>query len=122
MMDAEELGVKLAWEGEVNTVALDSQGVITRISQLDPTKARSWEGEEPQELSQGENRRLAWVKDHNGTKGSEEADRMVGEVRWVGARMQKLEIATPAGIKHFPIHSKPAHLEWDREVIGGNDS
>jgi len=52
-----------------------------------------------------------WVKGRNNTRGNEEADRMAGRVGWIGAWMQKPEIATLAGIKQaFPIHSKPAHL------------
>jgi len=48
---------------------------------------------------------------------SEEADRQTG---WIGAWIPKPEIATPAGIKHvFPIYTKPGHLEWNREALGG---
>ena len=41
MADAEEVGVLLAWENS-DVVALDSQGVIQRITNLKYTPPRSW--------------------------------------------------------------------------------
>jgi len=47
-------------------VALDSQGAITRVSQLGYTCARSWIEEEPQEMAGKNTRQLMWVKGHRG--------------------------------------------------------
>ena len=41
MADAEEVGVFLAWE-DSDIVALDSQGVIQRIENLEYGRPRSW--------------------------------------------------------------------------------
>jgi len=59
---------------------------------LDYTEPRLWIEEELQELSRGRHRKLVYVKGCNGSKGNEEADRMVR--RLIGVLMQKLAIET----------------------------
>jgi len=118
--DAEEIGVLLAWE-ESDIVALDSQGVIQRISNLQYTQPRSWIEEGLVARMQERPRTLMWVKGHNGVKGNEEADRMAGRTVRRGRKRQERAVVTPAGIKQeFPIYPKaPAHLSWSAGAVKG---
>jgi len=68
VMDTREARVMLAWKG-ADPVALDSQGAITRISQLGYVGARSRIEEELQALARRP-RKLMWVKGHSGVAGS----------------------------------------------------
>ena len=46
-----------------------------------------------------------WVKGHQGERGSEKADVRARMEVWMGRRLQKKVIATPAGIKQeYPIY------------------
>jgi len=52
------------------------------------------------------------VKGYNGVEGNEEADKMARKTGWIGAWLQRSEVATSAGIKQAsPIHTKPAHMK-----------
>jgi len=72
--DAEEVGVMLSWENS-NTVALDSQGVIQRIANLQYKEPKSWIEERLVRHMQAHPRSLMWVRGHAGVGGSEEADK-----------------------------------------------
>ena len=120
--DAEELGVSMAWEsGDV--VALDSKGVIERILGLTSKQPRSWIEERlAKQMHMIERPRvLMWVKGHDGVEGNEQADRIAKEGVWMGERMHRPDIVTPAGIRQaYPLHDKaPAHLSWPRQAIRG---
>ena len=58
---------------------------------------------------------------HDGTSGNEEADRQARREVDMGYRLQKPDIATPAGIKsEFPLYPKaPKHLGWRPRAIKG---
>jgi len=118
--DAEEAGVMLAWEN-CSVVALDSQGVIQRILNLRYMPPRSWIEERLVKQMQERPRVLMWVKGHDGTKGNEEADKQARREVDMGYRLQKPDIATPAGIKaEFPIYPRaPKHIGWKAGAIKG---
>jgi len=118
--DAEEVGVMLAWENH-SVVALDSQGVIQRIQNLQYTRPRSWVEEQLVKQMQEKPRVLMWVKGHNGTKGNEEADRQARREVDMGYRLLKHDIAMPAGIKaEFPIYPRaPKHIGWNTRALKG---
>jgi len=113
-------GVLLAWE-EGNTVALDSQGVIQRIHNLQHAEPRSWIEEELVAKMQEHPRTLMWVKGHSGVKGNEEADAMAGMTVRKGRRRHRRSVATPGGIRQeFPIYPKaPAHMSWSAGAVRG---
>ena len=56
-----------------------------------------------------------------GVAGNKEADMMAKNEAWMGGRMHKPDIVTPAGIRRaHPIHPKaPPHLQWSREAVRG---
>jgi len=118
--DAEAAGVMKAWEKH-GIVALDSQGVIQRISNLKYSSPRSWIEEELVERMREKPRTLMWVKGHNGVEGNEKADMRAKEEVEIGHRMQRPMVATPAGIKQqFPIYPKaPEHLKWRTKAVKG---
>jgi len=118
--DAEETGVMLAWE-KCSVVALDSQGVIQRIWNLRYAEPRSWIEEKLVRQMQEKQRTLMWVKGHDGIEGNEEADKRARREVDMGYRLQKPDIATPAGIKtEFPIYPKaPRHMKWGAKAIKG---
>ena len=66
-------------------------------------------------------RRLMRVRGHQEEQGNEDADKMAKQEVWVGQKMHKPDIATPAGIRQaHPIHPKaPPHLKWSREAVRG---
>ena len=56
-----------------------------------------------------------------GIRGNGEADARAKKEVWMGQRMLKPDIVTPAGIRQaYPIHPKaPAHLQWSRMALRG---
>jgi len=91
--DAEEVGVLLAWENN-NVVALDSQGVIQRISNLQYTQPRSWIEEGLLTRMRERPRTLMWVRGHRRIKRNEEADMKARVEVELGWRSQKTVIAS----------------------------
>ena len=118
--DAEKTGVMLAWE-EHDRVAIDSQGVIQGIWNLQFDPPRSCINEALVAQMQRRPRTLMWVKGHQGERGNEEADMRVREEVEIAWRLQKRVIATPAGIKHeHPIYpTAPARIRWSPRVLKG---
>ena len=52
--------------------------------------------------------------------GNEAADYMAGKTGWIGRRIARPDIATPASIRQvFPIHTRPKHLLWDCQAVKG---
>ena len=119
VMGAELLGIRLALEAGHNSVALDSQAVITRAESLYTEPSRSWIELRLQEAIRGACL-LAWVKGHAGIEWNMQADRRAN-LRGYGGRVMGLtDVMTPAGIRQdFPIHSKPKHLKWPRKAVRG---
>ena len=118
--DAEEARVMKAWE-RCGVVALDSQGVIQRISNLKYANPRSWIEEELVAQMKEKPRTLMWVRGHSRVEGNEEADKRAKREVEMGQRRQRPMVATPAGIKQrFPIYPKaPAHLRWRPRAVKG---
>ncbi|KAF8416252.1 hypothetical protein EV426DRAFT_700412 [Tirmania nivea] len=57
---------------------------------------------------------------HSGVKGNERADRKAKEVAWVGKRMLRPDIVTPAGIRQaFPMRRTSKQTKWNREALRG---
>ncbi|KAF8418310.1 hypothetical protein EV426DRAFT_720673 [Tirmania nivea] len=122
VMDAEMLGVVRAWQAGRSTVALDSQGAIRRLQNLRFEQPRSW----IEELAVGEmvkgHKTVMWVKGHSGVEGNERADRKAKEVAWVGRRMLRPDVITPAGIRQaFPMGRPSKQTKWNREALRGVD-
>ena len=109
-----------AWE-EHDTVALDSQGVIQRIWNLQFAPPRPWIEEDLKVQMQQRPRTLMWVKGHQGQERNEEAGKRARMEVELGWRLQKTEIATLAEIKQeHPLHPRaPAHLRWSLTAIKG---
>ena len=120
MADAEEVGVMLGWESS-NIVALESQGVIQRIANLQYGEPKSWIEEKLVQQMQTGPRYLMWVKGHTGVRGNEEADRRAREEVRTGEWKNATGIATPWGIKQeFPIYpTAPKHIPWSAAALRG---
>jgi len=120
VVDAEEVGVLLGWESS-NIVALDSQGVIQRIVNLQYRRPRSWTEELLVGQMQERPRTLMWVRGHQGVQGNEEADKRARREVKAGRRRQQAGVATLGGIKQeFPIYPRaPAHWGWSPAALKG---
>jgi len=118
--DAEEAGVLLGWE-DSNVVALDSQGVIQRIWNLQYMAPRSWIEEMLVRQMVERPRTLMWVRGHTGVQGNEEADKRARQEVKAGRRGRQAGMATPGGIKQeFPIYPRAsAHLSWSPAALKG---
>ena len=99
-------------------MALDSQGVIQRIWNLQFDLPWPWIEEVLAEQMKRRPRTLMWVREEKGNQEADASARMEVEVGW---GMQRTVIATPAGIKQeFPIYPKmPAHLRWSPRALRG---
>ncbi|KAF8417959.1 hypothetical protein EV426DRAFT_710166 [Tirmania nivea] len=120
VMDAEMLGVVRAWQAGRPVVALDSQGAIGRLRNLCFEQPRTW----IEELAVGEmgkgSKTVMWVKGHSGVEGNERADRKAKEMAWVGRRMLRPDVITPAGIRQaFPMGRPTKQTGWNREALRG---
>ncbi|KAF8418326.1 hypothetical protein EV426DRAFT_700547 [Tirmania nivea] len=63
---------------------------------------------------------VMWVKGHSGVEGNERADRKAKEVAWVGRRMLRPDVITPAGIRQaFPMGRPSKQTKWNREALRG---
>jgi len=118
--DAESAGVMLAWK-EHSTVALDSQGVIQRIWDLQFNAPGSWIEEELVRQVREKPRCLIWVRGYQGTGGNEKADKRAKQEVVMGRDMHQPDIAAPAGIRqaHRIYPRAPAHLRWSARAIKG---
>jgi len=118
--DAEALGVAMAWE-TCDVVALDSLRVIQRMHNLVDQAPRSWVQERLARQVAERPRVLMWVKGHSGVAGDEAADARAKKEVWMGTRMLKPDICTPAGNRQASLlHSKaPKHMGWSRMVLRG---
>jgi len=101
----------MAWE-KSNVVALDSQGVIQRIQNLQLREPRSWIEERCARQMAERSRVLMWVRGHTGKEGNEMADTKAKMGVWIGERMHKPDSVTLAGIRQaYSLHDKaPKHL------------
>ncbi|KAF8415775.1 hypothetical protein EV426DRAFT_661913 [Tirmania nivea] len=81
---------------------------------------RSWiEEEAAAEIGRG-GRTVVWVNGHDGVEGNERADRKANEAAWVGSRMLRPDIVTPAGIRQaFPMGRPSKQAKWNREALRG---
>ena len=100
VMDAEMLGIALAWKHH-KTVAADSQGAIERILELQHTQAKSWIEQEVIRAQGEEVKEITWVKGHSGEIGNEIADFKAKEAAIIGRLQHRQSIATPAGIRQM---------------------
>ncbi|KAF8416400.1 hypothetical protein EV426DRAFT_703786 [Tirmania nivea] len=120
VVDAEMLGVVRAWKAGRSVVALDSQGAISRLRNLCFEQPRSWIEELAVEEMRSGSKTVMWVKGHSGVEGNERADRKAKEVAWVGKRMLRPDIVTPAGIRQaFPMGRPSKQTKWNREALRG---
>ena len=102
-------------------MALDSQGVIQRIVNLQYGRPRSWIEERLVGQMQERLRTLMRVKGHQGVQGNEEADERARREVKAGRRQAAGGGSNSRGIKQeFPIYPQaPAHLGWSPAALKG---
>ena len=57
------------------------------------------------------------MKGHTGVKGNEEADSKANATAWIGKRILRPTIATPAGIRQAYPHPSKELWKWDNQAI-----
>jgi len=102
-----------------SVVALDSQGAMQRIANLQYERPRSWIEEKLVQQMREKPRTLMWVRGHQGVQGNEEADRRAKKELKMGKKTAG--VATPQGIKQeFPVYPRaPAHFGWTATAMSG---
>jgi len=101
---------RVVWD----VVALDCHGGIQRIYNLMSQAPRSWIEETLAGKMSERPRTLMWVKGHGGVPGNEEADRKATMEVWMGERMCRPDIVTPADIRDDPTclpHTFPVSVD-----------
>ena len=93
-------------------MATDSQAAVRQIHNLQFQGPKSWIDEDV--VKTGRVKVLTWVKGHSGTVGNELAELKVKEGVALGRHLGLPNIATPVGIKHFPL----AHRSNQNKIVG----
>lgn len=119
VMDAEMLTVAMSLDQGKATVALDSQGAITRLVQLFTELLKSWIKQRLQNVLAAQAAKLMCVKVNTGIERNEEADRRANIAAYGGRVAARRNRVIAAGIRQeLLVHTKPKHEVVEAGVKG----